>query len=441
MLLTGGATTPVANGIGRVEAEGVKPSDWTAESSFRAFVEQSTAQLLAYLRPVVRDSDGVDAEDALQEALIRLAREWKELPADPASRKNYIYRALRCSAIDAMRKWSGRGSARGRTYAADVELAERVDHLDGAGGLRDPELASIGRAIYRDATRRDEADQTVLRSTLVAALAALKPIEAQVIFGLAGSATREELAAELGVDTNRVRNVAQEARDVLRPLILHANGASLGAGERERLFRYLDGDLRGRERRLVKRHLAHCGTCREIAALERGVGEAGARLVLPLPALGAAAQGMAALAVGSAAAGLPSAGGLGMSGAFAGAGSKLATGLATVLVVGAGGAAVMEQHPASRRHTRSKAPAAASAARRHTPPASSATARSVPHAPTVRAHAPSRTELAERNPAPAPTHTTSPPAPHTTASGPANPQQHPTAPTESGNGGEFVIGG
>jgi len=410
----------------------VNPSDWAAESSFRAFVEQSSAQLLAYLRPVVRDSGGVDAEDALQEALIRLAREWKDLPADPAARKNYIYRALRCSAIDAMRKWSGRGSARGRTHAADLELAEKIDHLD-SRELRDPELASIGRAIYRDATRRDEAEQTVIRSVLVAALAALKPLEAQVIFGLAGNATREELAAELGVDTNRVRNVAQEARDVLRPLILHANGASLNADERERLFRYLDGELRGRERRLVKRHVAHCQTCRAIAAFERDFGEVGARLVLPVPVIAATAQGVTAFAVGSAAAGLPSAG-LGMSGAFAGAGSKLAAGLATVLVVGAGGAAVMEHGPASRRHTRSRVPAQTATAPRRVSPTTAA-----PRPTHVVQHSlrPSRTALAERNPP----RGKSASAPHRAASPGSNQQVQPTATSQSGTGGEFVIGG
>lgn len=447
-------TNPVVNAASRVETDYVVPTDWAAERSFHAFVEQSSQHLLTYLRPVVRDSVGIDAEDALQEALIRLAREWDELPADPAARKNYIYRALRCSAVDAMRKWSGRGSSRGRVRSADLELAETAWDVD-AAGTRDGELASIGRAICRQAARHDEAEQALVRSVLVAALAALKPVEAQVIFGLAGNASREELAEELGIDTNRVRNVAQEARDVLRPLIVHANGAQPSPAERDRLFRYLDGELRGRERRLVRRHVSHCTTCRSIAALEQRVAEAGARLVLPLPALAIAAQGAVAIA-GSAsaaagAAGVGGAGTLGLTGAFAGMGTQLAAGVATVVVLGAGGAAVFTDRPEKtphRAHARDRATPTRAAPTRAPVATASVATPTTTHALRVRPSAP-RQPVKEPEPeaksVPAtPTQTSArrdSPEATRPATEPPPDQPRRAAATEPDGGGEFVIGG
>lgn len=444
MPATASHTIAVANRPRPVESGRMTQPDWAAEGSFRAFVQQSSAHLLSYLRPVVRDSGGVDPEDALQEALIRLAREWDDLPADPATRKNYIYRALRCSAVDAMRKWSGRGSARGRTRPADLELAEAVDRLDDGPRSRDSELAAIGRAIYRDAASRDEAEQTAVRAILVSALAALKPLEAQVIFGLAGHASRDELAQELGIDTTRVRNVAQEARDVLRPLILHATGAAVSAVERERLFRYLDGDLRGRERRLVKRHIAHCGTCRTIASLERDVGRAGARLVVPLPGVTAAALAGAAVAGGAAT--MSGTGGASVGGALAGLASKVAAAAATV-AIGAGAVVVgQNQPPRHHAHHEKRAIARRAAAPAVTP------ARVVPSTTQAVSRAPSAQPLqrlpSRRNTSDRHVVTAQPPAgarqasrPRGVSSGAAANNEQARASSDSNAGGEFVLGG
>jgi RNA polymerase sigma factor (sigma-70 family) len=296
----------------------------------------------------------VDQDDALQDALIRLWREWstKGLPADPRARLSYMLRAVRCAARDAVRRHHREGSSRDRVVPADLQLAEaHAAEDDPAAG----HVAAVAKAIHRDAANHSIADLVVDREVLISAIAKLDELELRVICGIGEGTRYDELAAELGVTKAQVNNAANRARTLLVGLIEHASDTELQLGEREQLVAFLNGEIRDRKRRrAAQRHLDNCDLCRHVAEMERRVERAAAAVFAPLPAL-LGLKPVAAAAAGAASV-VPLAGSASTGGASATSGGLLAAtgakGAIAAAVVALGTTAAIP--PLAHRHRPAK---------------------------------------------------------------------------------------
>lgn len=251
--------------------------------SFEQFVAEHTGLLRKYMAGQLSGAANVSLEDALQEGLVRIWKEWDSWPADAEQRLRYAQRALKCAAIDAVRRQYGRDGTRPQDVAVDFALAEAGGAVEG-GRITDTTLAALGLALAEQAHERRYDTRLVERNVLVAALVALKPLERRVVWELAHEGrSHKELADELGITAMKVRDTFFEARALLRTLIAHADGSDVPRKERARLFALLDGELRGRERRMAQRHLDHCPACQRLATIEHNVTAAGAYVFGPLP--------------------------------------------------------------------------------------------------------------------------------------------------------------
>jgi DNA-directed RNA polymerase specialized sigma24 family protein len=167
------------------------------------FVRRHGDALLSFAERLVSGASGVDAGDALQDALIRLWGEWQAKPElDERERRRHAWRLVRSACLDAIKKWLGRGSARGRVRTADIERAiDAVDTL-AEGGHGDRELLAIGRAINRAAIAdpyEGKREQLILGPALAAAFAARRPEAAQVWLKTAAGASQADVARDLEV--------------------------------------------------------------------------------------------------------------------------------------------------------------------------------------------------------------------------------------------------
>jgi RNA polymerase sigma factor (sigma-70 family) len=317
--------------------------------NFEAFVQQHAGLLRNYMAGQVAGSN-VNAEDALQEGLVRIWREWEGWPGDHEEQLRYAQRALRCAAVDAIRREHGRDGARPQTLSVDFQLAEAGGGIDN-GHISDPALAALGLALAEQAAEQRDDERFVERGVLVGALVALKPLERRVVWELAREQrSYKEVATELGITPMKVRDVFFEARALLRTLIAHADGSNISRAERAQLFDLLDGELKGREKRIAQRHLDSCEACQRLAAIERNVTTAGAHVFLPLPmvlmGVWHAGKGAGASFAPVAPASFVTGAGKGLVGMIAmSTGAKVAVGLTTVTLVGSGTVAAVLSKP------------------------------------------------------------------------------------------------
>ena len=431
--------------------------------NFEALVSSCGDELLAFANRVLAGTNGaedVDAGDALQEGLLRYFRQYgDDFPADPREARRHLFRAVKLGAYDAIRRWHHQ--AKVRVVATDLEAVDELcaEVYGGDTQIRDEYALRAARAVRDLAEANDHADAVVDAHVLELALAALEPLEYEVI--VRQPARRDELAAELGVSENQVRNALHSGRKLARTLIEHASGAPLSEPEREDLFALLDGQISDRKRRRdAQRHLDNCPACQQIAERERRINALGARIFMPLPVLlglakplaaaGAGAAGSASAAGGSGSAATSSGGGL-LATIGGGSSAKIAAFVAVAAAAGGGGAAV--KAASSERPVKPKAAAVAAAP---TAAATVTAAKPVLFSKISAAHAaspkpkhrprPQRRHVAPKaaiaaapSPAPAPVPT---PAPATAAPAtPAPASQPKPAPSSNGNGGEFVLGG
>jgi RNA polymerase sigma factor (sigma-70 family) len=337
----------------QLESQGTGSPDRNGKTSgakgrgrnFERFVAAHTGLLRKYMAGQISGSS-VGLEDALQEGLMRIWREWDGWPADEQEQLRYAQRALKCAAVDAIRREHGRDGNRPATIPVDFQLAEAGGGVEN-GQISDTALAAVGLTLAEQAAERRDDDRFVERGVLVGALVALSPLERRVVWELAREGrSYDEVAAELQIKVAKVRDTFFEARQLLRSLIAHADGSSVPRGERAQLFALLDGELKGRDKRIAQRHLDNCAACQRLADIERHVTAAGAHVFLPLPLAlaGVWHGGKAAGLIGTPftapapVAGSGGAGGLlGLVGTSAGA--KFAIGLTAVTLVGSGGVA------------------------------------------------------------------------------------------------------
>ena len=227
--------------------------------------------------------------DALQEAMLRILREWGDLEAaEDDERARRLYRCLRDAAGEALRREHGRRDARRRrprVLAYDFGALE----ADGEGlepRERELTVAVLG-AMVRDLTDDlggVERRALIDRGVLLAGLRALSEQEAVALIAVDRLGWEQrELADRLGVEFGRLRETLFNARKLFYGVVRHAIGVELDEEERARLHAYLAGELAGRDRRLARRHLSHCNSCRALVREQQRFTTTAHQLLAPLP--------------------------------------------------------------------------------------------------------------------------------------------------------------
>lgn len=323
--------------------------------SYERFVTEHDQVLRRYVAGKLRGLPN-DVDDALQEGLVRIWRQYHDWPADlsPGQRLAYAYKLLSHASDDALRRRFGRDgkSARREDHVIDFRaIDEDSDDSPRAGivGQVREHLAQMNREL--DADDADADDEVLERrsAALHAALAALTPLQQQVFFAHhRGGCDRngKEVAAELSISHQKARTEYMEARAIVGPLFAHALAPDLATEERDRILAYSSGEMTNwRDKARMKRHLAHCAKCRALLESERAVVSAGAHLLFPLPALlglakaaGATAATAGGVAVAGSALGEAGVGG----GLLSGVGAKVAA--TAVAMAAIGGATVAITH-------------------------------------------------------------------------------------------------
>jgi len=282
---------------------GVYGVDSDGRASFQEFVDEHRHLMSDYIARRMRGTPELSSEDALQEALIRIWQQWRHWPQDPERREVYMRQALKVAAVDAIRARYGRNLSRPREYPVNfADLDRCVPAEPGAHAI----VRELGLAIARESLEHQPDKRDIERSVLVAAFAALTDLERRVLFMTARGDNGAQIASELGVRHQLVRETLMRSRRLVRSLIEHADAGKVSPAEARRLWNLRDGNLSGRPKREAQRHLNHCTTCRRLAGIEDTVSSAGVRVFLPLPAaMALAAKGVA----GSAASGASASGG------------------------------------------------------------------------------------------------------------------------------------
>lgn len=315
---------------------GVYGVDSDGRASFQAFVDEHRHLMSDYIARRMRGTPELCSEDALQEALIRIWQQWRHWPADPERREVYMRQALKVAAVDAIRARYGRNLNRPREYPVNfADLDRCVPTEPGAHAI----VRELGLAIARDSLEHRPEHRDIERSVLVAAFAALTDLERRVLFMTAHGDNGAQIAQELGVRHQLVRETLMRSRRLVRSLIEHADAGKVSPEEARRLWNLRDGNLSGRPKREAQRHLNHCTTCRRLAGIEDTVSKAGVRVFLPLPAgMALAAKGLA----GSGAAGASASAGSSTpaSGAIAATAGGLLSGVTAKAAVALGVLAV-----------------------------------------------------------------------------------------------------
>lgn len=351
-------------------------------ASFEAFVDRHRHFMADFVRGQLTAAHRGDAEDALQQGLERLWKEWPDFPKDPGERQRYMKRALRLAALDIVRAREKRSGTPIREIATDYADLDTTQDL-GASAVE--LVKELGRIIARDSIDpASDRDERADRSILIAAFAALDERQRVILGRTAFGEKAGEIGKDLGLRPQHVREQLMRARRVVRSLIEHAAGPTLRADEAKRLWQYRDGKLTGKPKRDIARHVKHCATCQRLLASEQYFDQAAIRVFVPLPLIatlgtmvgaGAAGGGASATTAAGAGASATSAGALGGGSSLAGLGSsvlsgataKVAVGLA-VGAVGLSGAGVtklyLDRDPGS---TKPAAPRLAAVAAAHIP--------------------------------------------------------------------------
>lgn len=237
-----GASSTTRPGVLRLTRDG-------GEREFAAFVTRNRAAIHGFVEGTLRgtpDSD-VDRDAVVQEALLRAWRDWPTWPAVDARRQAYLRRVLRLAGLDAIRAAYGRDGRRPRAVAIDLAGLERCD------GDPSPTAAEVNRTLARQAA--SHTTDVEERIVLADALGALTELERRAVLLSAQGLTDREVADRLNVTHQRARTLLMDARALLRSFTDHATEPPV------------DWPLQGsatskRHRRLQRRHLEHCATCR-----------------------------------------------------------------------------------------------------------------------------------------------------------------------------------
>jgi RNA polymerase sigma factor (sigma-70 family) len=203
-----------------------------------------------------------EVEDVVQEALIRVVREFPSWERDHRLRN--ALRAVRCASVDALRREHGTGE-RPELVTFDFSALDATEEDC-------PVPSGMGAAL----ARRSEGSPLAESGVLEDSLSRLSREELRVLLGIAHRGeTPDEVADELRLSQGRVAYLYDEGRTHVRALIRHGRGDGLAGVERLALIELETGRLTGRRRRRAQRHLDDCQVCRAIEVLERRVGPSG----------------------------------------------------------------------------------------------------------------------------------------------------------------------
>jgi DNA-directed RNA polymerase specialized sigma24 family protein len=398
------------------------------ELFYAAHVEEFSGYLRGVLGGAAEGRGGrVSVEDALQEAMLRIHGRWDALWAlSDDERDRRLHRLLRDAAGKALRREYGDTAARGgvaRVIPFDFTVLDDEHVPEQERELNAMVLGAMARDIAASAPPEDRVAM-LDRGVLLAGLSALteREIVALIAVDYLGW-DQVPLAARLGTTVGSLYQTLFGARKLFYSIVRHAVGIDIDDEERARLCAYLAGELTGKERRAVKRHLRHCTACQTFERERRVFASKAQHILAPLPFL-AGGHVLHRAAVVKPATGLIGAG-KGLL-AQAGAGKALAV-TAGTLTVGFGFASWASidsrHHPAARAV--SPPAAAGGATATHDQPPVQATS-SKPHRPKrshVRQSKPKRRRTVHHQSPPAlaaPTATsqtpaTSSPAPQTSS--------------------------
>lgn len=333
-----------------------------------------------------------DVEDALQEGLVRIWREFATFPEDPDRRVAYAGQIVNRASIDLVRRKWGRNLQRRRgEVMVDFTAIERSSSVE-----PEPVVTELQRIFRRMSDLDDpDTDSDELHRRLVALktmLPALKPIELDVLLAHhpAGANRKStEVALHLGITHGQARQHYMEAMAILRPLLAHVLAPSLPADEAERVLDYTAGVMTDkRQRGRMKRHLQHCTACRALAKGQEAVIGVAARLLLPLPLMADLTNSGATTSMAMASGGGAAIGG----GLLGGVVTKLAVGGAALTAAVSGlSDSGAQRIPHPHAHRTRTAPAAATprpgpAAAAPTAPAPSPTVRATAAQASPRTH-------------------------------------------------------
>ena len=269
--------------------------------------------------------------------MVGILGEWGQLErVGDDERARRLYRCLRDAAGEALRREHGRRDARRRRPRV---LSYDFSALETDGESLEPRereltVAVLGAMVRDIAEDTTDAERRALldRGVLLAGLRALNEREAVVLIAVDRLGWEQrELADRLGVEFARLRETLFTARKLFYGVVRHAVGIDLDDEERARLHAYLAGELAGRDRRLARRHVAHCHACQALMREQRVFTRDAHRVLQPLPFAFGAHVLAKPTTVKATAAGSVSAG----AGLFAQAGAAKAL-AATVALMGAG---------------------------------------------------------------------------------------------------------
>lgn len=257
---------------------------------FRAHSSEFTAYLARLLGRAREGAGGrLGVEDTLQEAMLRIARDWPQLAmVEDEERDRRLYRCLRDAAGQALRDEHGRVGAR-RQRPRLVAYDFRELELDGEElDAREQELTAAVLGVMArqvaDLTDGPQPRAILNRAVLLAGLRALSEREAVALIAVDHLGwDQQQLADHLDVDFGQLRGVLFTARKVFYGVVRHAVGVELDDEERATLHAYLTGELSGREKRLARRHLQHCEACKAFVREQQLFGDQAQRVLAPLP--------------------------------------------------------------------------------------------------------------------------------------------------------------
>lgn len=261
--------------------------------SYEEFVRLHAERFTAYLRGLLgRQAEGrggrVPVDDTLQDALLAIYAEWPELQdVRDDERDRRMYRCLRDAAGQALRAELGRRSS-AESRPRFVSLDQVMQSLDEDAPARDRELTAslLGTMVREMAAGETNRDARLMldRGILIAGLRALSEREAVVLIAVDHLGWEQhQLAERLGLGYSLVRQTLFAARKIFYTIVRHAVGVEVEDEERAQLAAYLQGELKGPEKRAVRRHLQHCAACQDLQREQRVFGRDALGVLAPLP--------------------------------------------------------------------------------------------------------------------------------------------------------------
>jgi RNA polymerase sigma factor (sigma-70 family) len=217
------------------------------------------------------------ADDVLQDALLRIYRQWDHWPAGEREGVGaYAHRILNLVIDTTLRRDRRRGHIAIESLDAAVDAWERER----------PTPSAVGRAVAERALDNgsDHASEVVERLTILGVLQVLDPVDLQLMHLASHEGlSHAEIADATGLKVSQVSLRLSQATRTVRELYAHATGRAVADAERQRLYDLLDGRLHGGARRHAKLHLDHCSVCQELLARERDTSRRAGQLVVGLP--------------------------------------------------------------------------------------------------------------------------------------------------------------